>query len=284
MARIIVFGNEKGGSGKTTTAMHVAVVLLKLGFRVASIDLDSYQQSLSRYIENRGISAKRGNISLPMPEHFKFVDNLSQKRDQEYAQLDVSISEDQQEGTFADLLKQLSDYNFIIIDTPGSSTHINRVAHSYADIVVTPLNDSFLDVDLLGMISPDKLEMVTPGAYSAMFFEQKLKRAARDKGMIDWVVVRNRLAALDAINKRNMDTAIQKLSKRLGFRPAPGFGDRVIFKELFLSGLTLYDITSSNQIKVTLSVITARQEMRNFMKTLEIPEVAELLQDRKRSE
>lgn len=281
MARVIVFGNEKGGSGKTTTAMHVAIFLLKLGFKVASIDLDSYQQSLSRYIENRNTSLNRDKISLLMPEHFKFVDTLSTKRDQEYSELDKITSEEAQEKTFALLLSQLEKYDFVVIDTPGSSTNINRIAHSYADIVVTPLNDSFLDVDLLGLISPDRLEMVTPGVYSAMFFEQKLKRAARDRGTIDWIVVRNRLATLDAINKRNMDTAIQKLSKRLGFRIAPGFGDRVVFKELFLSGLTLYDITASNQIKLTLSVVTARQEMRNFIKTLEIPEVIELLQDKK---
>ncbi len=283
MSKVIVFGNEKGGSGKTTTAMHVAIFLLKLGFRVASIDLDSYQQSLSRYIENRNVTVSKNNLSLLMPEHFKFVDSLSSKRDKEYLQLETTISEENKEKTFFDLLNQLSSYDFIIIDTPGSSTSINRIAHSYADIVVTPLNDSFLDVDLLGTIHPENLEMTTPGVYSSMFFEQKLKRAERDRGVIDWIIVRNRLATLDAINKRNIEMAIQKLSKRLGFRIAPGFGDRVIFKELFLAGLTLYDVTSFKQIKLTLSVVAARQEMRNFMKTLDIPEVNELLQERKKT-
>ena len=58
-AHVIVLGNEKGGSGKSTTALHIAVALLKAGQRVATIDLDSRQQSFTRYIANRQAWARR---------------------------------------------------------------------------------------------------------------------------------------------------------------------------------------------------------------------------------
>jgi chromosome partitioning protein len=50
---VIVVGNEKGGSGKSTAAMHLIVALAKLDFKLGSIDLDARQSSLSRYIANR---------------------------------------------------------------------------------------------------------------------------------------------------------------------------------------------------------------------------------------
>src|ERR1700680_579834 len=69
-AHVIVLGNEKGGSGKSTTAMHIAVALLKAGQRVATIDLDSRQKSFTHYVENRRAWAQRGQIALELPTHF----------------------------------------------------------------------------------------------------------------------------------------------------------------------------------------------------------------------
>ena len=269
MSKTILFGNEKGGSGKTTSAVHLIVGLLKLGFSVASVDLDSYQQSLTRYLENRQRTAARSGITLMMPEHFKMSD----------AERDHSAeSTNFLEKRFTSLLEDLERYDFIVIDTPGSHSEISKLAHSYADTIITPVNDSFLDIDLVGHIRLDDFDMITPGVYSAMLFEQKLRRASRDKEEIDWIVVRNRLSTLDALNKRNIELALRKLSKKLGFRIAPGFGDRVIFKELFLAGLTLYDSTiSGSNIKISASVLAARQEMREFMRALQIPEINALI-------
>src|ERR1700752_2941695 len=69
-AHVIVLGNEKGGSGKSTTAMHVAVALLQAGQRVATIDLDSRQRSFTHYIENRRDWAKRARVELDVPAHY----------------------------------------------------------------------------------------------------------------------------------------------------------------------------------------------------------------------
>jgi chromosome partitioning protein len=62
-AHVVVLGNEKGGSGKSTIALHVAVALLKAGQRVATIDLDCRQQSFTYYIENRRAWAGRTGLA-----------------------------------------------------------------------------------------------------------------------------------------------------------------------------------------------------------------------------
>lgn len=266
MAKIIVVGNEKGGSGKTTTTMHLIVSLLKLGFSVGSMDLDSRQQSLTRYVENRAKSKDKFQEDFPCPQHV--ILNRSENQD-------LNIATQEEESKFQNALNTLVHNDFIVIDTPGSDAILSRIAHRYADLIITPINDSFIDLDLIGQISADNMESIKPGIYSAMLWEQKMKRASINKKEQDWVVVRNRLSAVDAINKRNMENALTRLSKRFGFRIAPGFGDRVIFKELFLHGLTLHDAKDSKEIKLSASVIAGRQELREFVMALNIPEIME---------
>lgn len=268
MSHIIVVGNEKGGSGKTTTAMHLIVSLLKLGFSVGTIDLDSRQQSLGRYIENRKQYSIKRNLNLEMPEHYTLTRSANNSRDD---------AEKEDEVNFKSTLDKLSNKDFIIVDTPGSDAFLSRIAHSYADTVITPINDSFVDLDLLGNVNAETFDSMKPGIYSAMLWEQKMKKAARDKKEIKWIVVRNRLSALDAINKRNVETSMEKLAKRFGFKIAPGFGDRVVFKELFLLGLTLHDAAKCEDIRMSTSVIAARQELRDFINSLAIPEVSQKL-------
>lgn len=265
MPHIIVFGNEKGGSGKTTSSMHLIVSLLKLGYKIGSIDLDSRQKSLTSYIENRANTAKFDKIDLSLPTHFVFERNMSNN-------LDIANAED--EKTFISLLDKLNDRDFIIIDSPGSDTYISRFAHSYADTIVTPINDSFVDVDLLGKIDANQLDIVKPGVYSAMLWEQKLKKASKDKKAVDWVVIRNRISATNALNKRNIEQVLEKLAKKFGFRIIPGFGERVIFRELFLYGLTLHDMDKTNKVRYSVSIVTARQELRDFIGALQLPGIA----------
>jgi len=268
MSHIIAIGNEKGGSGKTTTTMHLIVSLLRLGFSVGSIDLDSRQQSLTRYIDNRKQYQIAKNVDLGIPQH---------KLLQRSAARNLEIADKEEEDSFVSALEELKANDFIVIDTPGSDAFLGRLAHSYADTVITPMNDSFVDLDLIGNVNVETLDSIKPGIYSAMLWEQKMKRAARTQKEQNWFVVRNRLSMLDAKNKRNVEAALAKLSKRFGFKVAPGFGDRVIFKELFLHGLTLHDAVNSEAIRLTPSVIAARQELRNFVTALNIKELNEAI-------
>lgn len=268
-ATVIVIGNEKGGAGKTTSAMHLITSLLFLGFKVGSMDVDSRQLSLSRYVDNRRNTMKTKGMNLLMPEHYPIL-----KSDLGI----VADAEREEEGWFTQALEpMLTEKDFVVIDTPGSNSYLSRLAHSYADTVITPINDSFVDLDLLATVDADDLKIVKPGIYSQMVWEQKMQRAKRDRGSINWVVMRNRLSSTFAHNKKHVSQVLDKLAQRIGFRHAPGFSERVIFRELFLQGLTLLDVIEQNAIPVSLSHIAARQELRDFLKSLQIDKIDQAL-------
>jgi len=263
---IIVTGNEKGGSGKTTTSMHLIVGLLRLGFRVGSMDIDARQRSLSRYIENRKATMAKEQTTLPLPTHI--VINKSPYNIQEEAEAD------ERERFTRALARLLATCDFVVIDSPGNDTHLSRMAHSYADTVITPVNDSFVDLDVLASVDGITMQVLKPSIYSEMLWEQKLARAKRDGGSIDWVVMRNRLSNIDARNKRMITKIMDDLTKRLGCRLAPGFSERVIFRELFLLGLTVLDVVETNKSgALSMSHLAARQEVRDLLKALRIPTI-----------
>lgn len=265
-AHAIIVGNEKGGSGKTTTTMHLITALLRLGFKVGSIDIDARQRSLTRYLENRLQTMEEQHARLPMPTHHVLPKSTSNI---------VQEAEDDERERFEKVMSELaSTQDFIVVDSPGSDNHLSRLAHSHADTVITPINDSFIDLDVLGKVDGNTLKVIKPSIYSEMIWEQKLKRAKRDGGSIDWIVMRNRLSNIDARNKRFMSKAVQELARRIGFRLAPGFSERVIFRELFLQGLTVLDVidTSAN-VRVSISHVAARQEVRDLLAALKLPQV-----------
>ena len=254
-ARIIAFGNEKGGSGKSTAAMHTIVGLLRAGQTVGSIDVDPRQATLTRYLENRAILMETRGIELPLPSHRLVARSNNPDEDAE---------------RFMQALDSLSrSCDAVVVDTPGSDAPLARLAHSYADTLVTPMNDSFVDLDLLAKIDPESLEIICPSHYAEMVWEQRKVRLRRDGKSIDWVVVRNRLSAMETRNKRNMEKVLARLAKRIGFRTAPGFGDRVIFREMFLTGLTLLDLREGGT-RLTMSHVAARQEVRDLLAALAI--------------
>lgn len=255
-ARIIVVGNEKGGSGKSTTAMHILIGLLLEGARVAALDLDSKQRTLSRYLENRQVFIEKNGLRLPMPDR-----SIIQESDNP---LKPEAEADEATRLAATIAELAPRHDFILIDCPGSDTNLSRLGHSYADLLITPVNDSFIDVDLLATVDPDTLKVVRPSRYAVMVWEQRKQRFSRDRQSIDWVVIRNRLSHLDARNKRNVGHVLQALEKRIGFRFLPGLSERVIFRELFLSGLTLMDIDRTGR-GINMAQAAARQEVRALL-------------------
>lgn len=259
-AHIIVLGNEKGGSGKSTTAMHVAIGLLRLGYRVGSIDLDARQGTFSHYMANRFEYSTHHKLSLPIPLHFPI----------ERSKASTVVEQEEQDRDFLNMaLEELNaQADFIVIDTPGSDTFLGQLAHSYADILITPMNDSFVDLDVLVRINPETKEIKSPSVYTHMVLEQKEIRKMRDGGTIDWIVMRNRLSSLDARNKREVGELLQSISEKFGFRLAPGFGERVIFRELFLKGMTLLDLKEDPHHQMTISAVSARQEIRELLRCI----------------
>ncbi|WP_420862355.1 division plane positioning ATPase MipZ [Algirhabdus cladophorae] len=264
MAHIIVVGNEKGGSGKSTTSMHVATALVRMGHKVGCLDLDLRQRSMGSYIEKRIAYCADKGLDLatptyrPLPEidakELKDGENIYDQR------LSLAVA-----GLEADV-------DFILIDCPGSHTRLSQVAHSLADTLVTPLNDSFIDFDLLAKTDLDG-KVKGPSVYSQMVWSARQLRAQAGLPPIDWVVVRNRLGAQNMVNKKKMRDALENLSKRIGFRFTDGFGERVIFRELFPRGLTLLDLRDLGVGNLNISNVAARQELRELMKALNLPGV-----------
>ena len=251
---IIVFGNEKGGTGKSTLAMHAITHLLYEGLQVGCIDVDGRQGTLSRYVENRQRYAVDHQSPIPIPELRRIVEPQS---------TDASLTER--------ALEELSFCDVVVIDSPGNDTALSRQAHSFADILFTPVNDSFVDLDVL--VHVDEHEdntQLTPSIYAEMVWEARKRKLVNQERPTEWIVVRNRLGHLFTKNKENVGYVLNQLSGRIGFKLASGFGERVIFRELFLKGLTLLDLDES-QDSLTFSHVAARQELRALMQLVPIP-------------
>lgn len=264
-AHVVVLGNEKGGSGKSTTALHIAVALLKAGQRVATIDLDSRQQSFTHYIDNRRAWAARARITLELPTHYCIVraesNSLEANEAQEFTNFSAAISAIEY------------SHDVVVIDTPGADTYLMRLAHSMADTLVTPLNDSFLDFDVLATLDPTNFSVTGESHYAEMVREARRQRRLVDGRLTDWIVVRNRLSTLSSRNKQLVGNGINELSKRMGFRFVEGFAERVVYREFFPRGLTALDDLDEGTLgtRPSMSHLTAREEVVALLNSLNLP-------------
>jgi chromosome partitioning protein len=246
----IVFANEKGGTGKSTTAVHTAIALAAMGSRVAAIDLDSRQRTMTRYLENRDATIRRLETQLPQAN---------------YRVLDEGQSFDEAVSALG------ADADVLVIDTPGRDDPVAREAILKADTLVTPMNDSFVDLDLIGQVHPENFKVTKPSFYAELIWNSRTQRAKTTGKSVDWVVLRNRLQHIDSHNLRRVGAALDELARRVGFRVIPGLGERVIYRELFPKGLTLLDFEHLSEVGI--GHITARQELREMVSGLGIPGV-----------
>jgi chromosome partitioning protein len=264
-AHVIVLGNEKGGSGKSTTAMHVAVALLKAGQRVATIDLDSRQKTLTKYVENRRAWGRRARVELELPTHY-------------HVRRGEGVRVDENETTeFAGFAEAIAaaerSHDFVVIDTPATDSYLMRLAHSMADTLVTPLNDSFVDFDVLGSVDPATFAVTGESHYAEMVRHARRQRRVVDGGLTDWVVVRNRLSVLGSRNKRAVADSLNELGLQLGFRAVDGFTERLVYRELFPRGLSAFDSLDKETLgtRPSMAHVTARQEVRALLDCLKLP-------------
>jgi chromosome partitioning protein len=265
-AHVIVVGNQKGGAGKSTVAMHVIVALMRMGRRTGVLDLDLRQRSLTRYIENRArwIAVRGAQLALPQILELR-----------ESCERSLDAAEAEEDAAFRAALKRLAETcDFIVIDSPGGDSFLARMAHAWADTLITPLNDSFVDFDLLGDIDESCADVVRPSIYSEMVWQSRKKKALAARTPIDWVVLRNRtsVSRIEAKNKQKVGQALTTLSSRIGFRLAPGLSERVIYRELFPQGLTLLDLDGEGvPVDMRMAHVAARQELRDLFITLKLP-------------
>jgi chromosome partitioning protein len=249
-AHVIVVGNEKGGAGKSTVAIHLAVALMHEGARIAVLDLDSRQLSTAHFFANRAAWAAAAAETVPAPVQVTTAGSI--------ADLDAALA---------------APADVLIIDTPGADTELSRAAHQRADLIVTPMNDSFVDFDMLAIVDPVTLDVLRPSLYAAAVWDARKAKAVHGGRAIDWVVLRNRLAFVEARNRRRVDERLAALSRRIGFRAVAGLRDRVIYRELYPFGLTVDDLSKTvRPVQIGLAHIAARQELRMLMADLGLVE------------
>ena len=244
---MIVFANEKGGVGKSTLAFHTAVALADAGRKVACIDLDYAQATLSRALTNREATCRLLKTGLPMPRYTALAQPSGAYLSQEIARIG-------------------SDCDFILIDVAGADSPIARRAIAMADTLVTPVSCSFTDLDVLGQFDAHSQRLTRLGHFTRLV--QALNAARQDLRLQapDWIVMPNRSRAAGSHNEIVARKALGRLAGKAGFRLGEGLGDRVAYRELFLFGLTHIDLKrlpSLAKVKVT-----ARREIEQLLADL----------------
>lgn len=255
--KIIVIGNEKGGTGKSTLAMHLAVALLNAGKKVASIDLDGRQGTFTHYIENRVSFGQKQGLSLSLPEHFTAFAS-EESSESEKKELVAALE--------AELERASTVCDAVVVDTPGAASGLSFAAHVHADVLITPINDSLVDFDMLAKTDLDTLSIRAPGTYAQTVWKARQRRAALRKPQMRWFVVRNRLPGVVTRNARLLNALTEALGKRIAFEPAEGIKERLIYRELFLKGLTVLDAAGKKSgFDLTVSHVAARCEIRRLL-------------------
>jgi chromosome partitioning protein len=259
---VIVVGNEKGGSGKTTVAIHLVAGLMASGLRVGAIDLDHRQRSFSHFFANRAQWSERVGKDFALPRAVSIAPSDRETK---------ALAESEDARRFATNVSELAvESDVIVVDCPGADTALGRAAHANASVIVTPLNDSFVDFDLLAGVDPETYEAKAPSIYAEFVWESRKRHMIEKRKTIDWLVVRNRMSGIETRNQRRVSEALTKLSQRIGFRLAPGLSERVIYRELFPKGLTVLDLIEGKTRGITMAQVAARAEVRGLVGALRL--------------
>ena len=260
--RVIVVGNEKGGAGKSTLAALIATSMLYRGSRVAVIDADLRQQSLSRFLANRRSWLPQAGVEAPVPLEYKLAEDPTQL---------AKADDDEVVSRFESAVGMaMADSDLVVIDTPGADTALSRCAHLQADLVVTPMNDSFVDFDVLGQVDPISLRLLRPSIYTRVVLEARDLRERHGRHL-DWVVLRNRMAATDGRNRERVTQGLSALADEVGFRIGPSLRERVAYREMFPFGLTIADLAPGvRPANVSSPRAAAREELQELLVALRL--------------
>jgi chromosome partitioning protein len=261
-ARVIVVGNEKGGAGKSTLAALIATAMLYRGKRVAVIDADLRQQTLSRFLANRRSWLPAAGVEAPVPLEYKLHEDPGALAHGDPAEAVARFE--------SAVGMAMGDADLVVIDTPGSDTAVSRCAHLQADLVVTPMNDSFVDFDVLGQLDPVTLRLLRPSLYTQVVLEARETREYHSR-RLDWVVLRNRMAATDGRNRERLTQGLETLADEVGFRMGPSLRERVTYREMFPFGLTSADLAPGLRPGgVSAPRLAAREELRDLLVALKL--------------
>jgi chromosome partitioning protein len=223
---IVVVGSIKGGTGKSTIALHLATLAMQENYDVYTYDMDFPQFSFERFFRNRK------NSNLPVwKRHLSFKDFTQ--------------------------IPDMNEEGLHIIDTPGRYDQDLINIHKRADVIITPVNDSFIDIDTLMEVDRERWGKL--GSYYELIFENK-----KNKPDSLWLVVRSRSSTLNSLHKKDMESRLEDLSRKLDFKLLQGLKERTIFRELFAKGQTVFDLKN----KLAISQLAAKMEIKLLFKEI----------------
>ena len=291
---VVVIGNQKGGSGKSTFAMHIIVALLKAGKRVASFDLDLNQQTLTRYLGNRHEWDRKHEQKLELPDHYpvteegrgaalrRFISRIK-KIGRAHKHDFIGSSAPSHRTDLRQFISQLKKigrahkHDFIVIDTPCGVQHLGLIAHGMADTLITPINDSLVDLDVLVAMEQSDLEP-QPSVYAKMVWRALEARRKVSGRATDWIVVRNRLESAESSNQRQITQVLDVIQSTLGCRIARGLLERPVYREFFAAGLTVFDQIEGlkSAAESSQSNLLARIDVQNLIREIGLIDEADL--------
>lgn len=256
---VIVLGSGKGGTGKTTLAMHVAVGLLIAGWKVATLDLDTDQQCLTHYLDNRRLRAKQAKIDLAIPLHRHIASAEGLRAHENEAEDLVSL-----EHAVASVA---TSCDFLVVDTPSQDTYLGRVAHLVADSILTPIQDSFLDLCALGIFDPVSHRFVRTGHYARRVCAARKVRRQFESGFSDWVIICAHASGPQLVKER-----LGEIGQQVGFRHIDGLAERAVYRQLFPLGLTAFDpLPDALSETCNIAHPAARKENEALLGNLQLP-------------
>ena len=290
---VVVIGNQKGGSGKSTFAMHIIVALLKAGKRVASFDLDLNQQTLTRYLGNRCEWEREHERKLELPDHYPVREEVARghfmdlrhfisqfkktaQAHNEHLIDSSALSHSVDLRRFILHLREIGrahKHDFIVVDTPGDDQHLSLIAHGMADTLITPINDSFFDLDVLVAMERSDLEP-RPSVYAKMVWRTLEARRKVSGRATDWIVVRNRLESVESDNQRQITRVLDVIQRTLDFRVARGLLERAAYRKFFAAGLTVFDSVEGfeSTAESDRTNLLARHEVQNLIREIGLVE------------
>jgi chromosome partitioning protein len=291
---VVVIGNQKGGSGKSTFAMHIVVALLKAGKRVASFDLDLNQLTLTRYLGNRHEWVRKHEQKLELPDHYpvteevhgatlrRFISRLKKIGRAHKSDFigSSALSHSADLRHFISQLKKIGrarKHDFIVIDTPGGVQHLSLIAHGMADTLITPINDSLVDLDVLVAMEQSDLEP-QPSVYAKTVWRALEARRKVSGRTTDWIVVRNRLESVESSNQHQITQVLDVIQRTLGLRVVRGLLERPVYREFFAAGLTVFDPVEGlkSAAQSSQSNLLARLEVQNLIREIGLIDEADL--------
>ncbi|MCE9545251.1 MAG: ParA family protein [Planctomycetia bacterium] len=156
MGRILCVANQKGGVGKTTTAINLAVGLAKGGQRVLLVDFDPQCNATSgigrRPLESHPLVSQRPLREAIVPTDVERLDLLPGSRSFQDVEAMAGSSETQSEVLSRHLSGGLTAYDFVLIDCPPSLGQLTQTALASSTEVLMPIQCEYFALEGLAQM------------------------------------------------------------------------------------------------------------------------------------